>query len=231
MSNGLKILIIDDDPLITNTVSIGLHFEGFQTVIARDGKSGLEGFNQQISLVILDLKLPDISGEDLCQRIRSESKVPILVLTVKDDVESEVNLLELGADDYVTKPFKFVELLARIRALLRRCNSYKKEPSLSYLGIEMKLDTREVSYQGKQIGLSAKEFDLLHLFLSNPRTVLPKEAILNQIWQYDFEGDANIVEVYVRHLRRKLGESCPIQTIHGIGYSLRPALKKPAQLS
>ncbi len=214
-----KILIIEDDPLIASAVSLGLRNDGFQTVTARDGRTGLELF-QQAALVLLDLMLPDLPGEEVCKRIRAESRTPILVITAKDKVESKIDLLKLGADDYLVKPFDLGELAARIQALLRRSGGAEIKV-LTFLDVEMHLDTREVYYRGKPVELSIKEFDLLRLFLTNQRQVLSKEIILNHIWGYDFLGDSNIVEVYIGHLRKKLGEDFPIQTVRGVGYVLK----------
>ncbi|MBI4285037.1 MAG: response regulator transcription factor [Chloroflexi bacterium] len=220
--NAVSILVVEDDPLITDLLRMGLGHEGFRVITARDGENALELLRrQQVSVVILDLMLPGMSGEEICKRIRAESNIPILVLTARDQVESKISLLKLGADDYLVKPFDFGELLARVQALLRRSGNSAESKILTFLDIEMRIDTREVFRHGQPIEMSTKEFDLLRFFLSNQRRVLSKESILNQVWGYDFMGDNNIVEVYVGHLRKKLGEPSPIQTIRGAGYSLR----------
>jgi len=216
------ILIIEDDPQIVDFLKLGLGREEFEVVVANDGRKGIELFRQhQPALVILDLRLPDLDGGEVCQHLRALSNVPILVLTARDLTTEKVKLLTIGADDYMVKPFSFDELLARIHALLRRTGAPEKQQVLKFLDIEMMLDTREVLRAGVAIELTAKDFDLLRLFLSNPRQVLSKEAILNKVWGYDFYGDSNIVEVYVGRLRRKLGDPVVIQTAHGVGYSLR----------
>lgn len=220
--NRIKILIVEDDHLIVDFIILGLRPEGFETEVAYDGRTAIELFRKtQPALVILDLRLPELDGREVCKRLRAESSVPILVLTAVDETSEKVKLFELGADDYLVKPFKFDELLARIRALLRRTGASGQQQSVSCLDIEMHVDRREVFRAGKTIELSAKEFDLLYLFMCNPLRVLSKETILNKIWGYDYEGESNIAEVYVGHLRRKLGEPAVIQTLRGVGYSLR----------
>lgn len=217
-----KILIIEDDPLIIDFLKMGLVPEGFEIATASEGKAAIESFRQhQPGLVILDLRLPGLSGDEVCTRIRAESNVPILVLTALDRIEDKVKLFKSGADDYLIKPFNFDELLLRIQALLRRAGAAWKQNDLKFLDIEMKVNSREVLRAGIPIDLSAKEFDMLHLFLRNPHLVLSKDSILNKIWGYDYDSDSNIVEVYIGHLRRKLGEPSVIQTMHGIGYTLR----------
>lgn len=220
--NPVMILIIEDDPQIVDFLKLGLGHEGFEVEVANNGRTGIELLRQrQPALVILDLRLPDLDGVEVCQRLRAESDVPILVLTARDQISEKVKLLTIGADDYMVKPFSFDELLARIHGLLRRIGASGKQQSLRFLDIEMRLDTREVLRAGVVIELSAKEFDLLRLFMSNSRRVLSKEVILNAVWGYDYYGDSNIVEVYVSRLRRKLGDPMVIQTLHGAGYCLR----------
>jgi two-component system response regulator MprA len=222
LANPEPILIIEDDPQIVDFLRLGLRHEKFEVVVANDGRKGIELFRQhQPALVILDLRLPDLDGGEVCQHLRAVSNVPILVLTARDLTSEKVKLLNIGADDYMVKPFRFDELLARIHALLRRAGAPEKQQVLKFLDIEMMLDTREVLRAGVVIELTPKDFDLLRLFLSNPRQVLSKEAILNKVWGYDYYGDSNIVEVYVGRLRRKLGDPIVIQTVHGVGYSLR----------
>jgi two-component system response regulator MprA len=216
------VLIVEDDPLIVDFLKLGLRLEGFDVQAANDGKTAIQVFHQcQPALVILDLRLPQLSGEEVCKSIRAESNVPIMVLTAIDQVNEKVKLFELGADDYLVKPFNFDELLARIHALLRRTGASGRQQHLRFLDVEEWLDRREVLRAGLTIQLTAKEFDLLHLFMSNPHRVFSKEEILNVVWGYEYYGDSNIVEVYVGHLRRKLGDPVVIQTVHGVGYALR----------
>jgi two-component system response regulator MprA len=222
LANPEPILIIEDDPQIVDFLRLGLGHEKFEVVVANDGRKGIELFRQhKPALVILDLRLPDLDGGEVCQHLRAVSSVPILVLTARDLTSEKVKLLTIGADDYMVKPFSFDELLARIHALLRRTGAPEKQQVLKFLDIEMMLDTREVLRAGVVIELTTKDFELLRLFLSNPRQVLSKEAILNKVWGYDYYGDSNTVEVYVGRLRRKLGDPVVIQTVHGAGYALR----------
>jgi two-component system response regulator MprA len=222
LANPVSILIIEDDPQIVDFLRLGLGHEKFEVVVANDGRKGIELFRQhKPALVILDLRLPDLDGGEVCQHLRAVSSVPILVLTARDLTSEKVKLLTIGADDYMVKPFSFDELLARIHALLRRTGAPEKQQVLKFLDIEMMLDTREVLRAGVVIELTVKDFELLRLFLSNPRQVLSKEAILNKVWGYDYYGDSNTVEVYVGRLRRKLGDPVVIQTVHGAGYALR----------
>jgi len=177
------------------------------------------------SLVILDIMLPGLNGWQICQEIRSYSPIPIIMLTAKDEVEDRVKGLDLGADDYVVKPFALGELLARVRAHLRRKTpSVEKKAGLAYLDITLDLNSRECTRNGEKIDLRGKEFELLEYFLLNPNKVLSKEQILNKVWGYDYSGESNVIEVYVATLRSKLetnGRSRVIQTVRGIGYVLR----------
>jgi two-component system response regulator MprA len=223
LANPTVILVIEDDPQIVEFLKLGLRHEGFKVEDAREGLIGIELLRQhKHGLVILDLRLPDIDGEEVCKRIRAFSSVPILVLSARDQISDKVKLITIGADDYMVKPFSFDELLARISALLRRTGTPEKQKPLKFLDIEIRLGTREVLRSGVTIELSAKEFELLCLFMSNPNQVLSKEAILNAIWGYDYYGDSNTVEVFVSRLRQKLGKPAIIRTIRSAGYSLRP---------
>jgi two-component system, OmpR family, response regulator MprA len=218
----IKILIVEDDPLVTDLLKMGLRPEGFDIETTSDGRIAIELFHRrQPRLVILDLRLPGLTGDEVCERIRAESNVPIMVLTAIDRIDEKVKLFKLGADDYMVKPFNFDELLVRLQALLRRTGTSGSVRNLRFLDIEMSIDSREVFRSGKAIDLSAKEFDLLQMFLSQPQHVWSKDTILDNIWGFEYDGDNNIVEVYVGHLRRKLGKPIVIQTIHRVGYALR----------
>jgi two-component system response regulator MprA len=164
-----------------------------------------------------------MDGMELCRRIRARSSVPVIMLTAKGDVESRVDGFEAGADDYIPKPFRFEELLARVRAVLRRAGEVRSADELQFGDLWLSISSREVLRGGRPIALTAREFDLLTLFLRQPRQVLSKDAILNRVWGADFYGDANVVEVYVRYLRRKLGDPPLIHTLRGAGYVLREA--------
>ncbi len=223
-----KILVIDDDEKITSMLRRGLAFEGYKVIVANQPKEGLLlVLEESPELIILDIMMPQLDGWEVCRRIReSGSHVPILMLTAKDDIKDRVKGLDIGADDYLVKPFALEELLARVRALIRR-NSEHREPInkvLSYADIHMDLDAREVFRGGRAIELTTKEFDLLHLFLLNPKRVLSRDLIMEKIWGYDYSGESNVLEVYIALLRQKTeaeGSSRIIQTLRGAGYVLR----------
>lgn len=225
------ILVIDDDEKITSMLRRSLAFEGYRVKTANLGKDGLRMFaEEEPDLVILDIMMPGIDGWEVCSRIReSGSDIPILMLTAKDEVASRVKGLDIGADDYLVKPFALEELLARIRALLRRqarsgMTGHDPHTVLRYEDLVMNLDTREVMRGERRIELTAKEFDLLHLFMQNPKRVLTRDTIMDKIWGYDYSGESNVLEVYINLLRQKLeenGEPRIIQTVRGAGYVLR----------
>lgn len=201
---------------------MGLAHEGFEVGWARDGEEGLqEARRGHHDLLILDVLLPRLDGFQVCARLREQgSPLTILMLTAKDEVSDRVRGLNLGADDYLTKPFDLRELLARVRALLRR-RWPEGERILSFADLTLNPDTHEVSRAGVPIELTHREFELLRFFLEHPGRVLQKSVLLDQVWGYDFLGDDNVVEVYVRYLRKKLGAPSLIQTLRGSGYALR----------
>jgi two-component system response regulator MprA len=178
-------------------------------------------------IIVLDLMLPRVDGFEFCRRLRTISGVPVIMLTARDEVDDRVRGLDLGADDYLTKPFQFKELVARIRAVLRRRGNRHGHPELGTSEIlqvgDITLDTalHEVNRAGKHIPLTPREFDLLELLMSHPNQVLTREAILDRVWGYDFLGDGNVIEVYVRYLRQKLGSPDPIHTVRGVGYIMK----------
>ncbi len=224
MTSKPRILIVEDEPGIVDFLEMGLRQEGFDVQSEVDGLAGLRAFEASPpALVILDVMLPGIDGMELCRRIRTRSAVPLIMLTAKGDVESRVDGFAAGADDYVPKPFRFEELLARVRAVLRRSGEPRATDELSFGDLWLSIASREVLRSGRAIALTAREFELLTLFLRQPRQVLSKDAILNRVWGADFYGDANVVEVYVRYLRRKLGDPPLIHTLRGAGYVLREA--------
>jgi two-component system response regulator MprA len=222
------ILVIDDDEKITSMLRRGLAFEGYKVNTANQAKEGLKLVLENApDIIILDVMMPDIDGWEACRRIReSGSHIPILMLTAKDDIQDRVKGLDMGADDYLVKPFALEELFARVRALLRR-NVESQDQSnqrLSFEDIVMDLDSREVLRAGRSIELTVKEFDLLHLFLLHPKRVLSRDLIMEKIWGYDFSGESNVLEVYIAMLRQKTEEHSGkrlIQTIRGAGYVLR----------
>jgi len=223
-----KILVIDDDEKITSMLRRSLAFEGYTVETASDGAEGLRKMlKEEPDLVVLDVMMPHVDGWEVCRRIReSRSDVPILMLTAKDDVSDKVKGLDLGADDYLVKPFALEELLARVRSLLRRRSDRAGKPPnrLTFEDVVLDLDAREAMRGGRRLELTPKEFELLHLFMQNPRRVLPKDLIMDKIWGYDYVGESNVLEVYIAWLRQKLeenGEKRIIQTVRGTGYVLR----------
>jgi two-component system response regulator MprA len=217
------VLIVDDEPQILDFLGLGFTYEGFAVTVARTGPEALQCLTrQQPDLVILDLLLPGLDGMAVAQQIRQASDTAIIMLTARDDVEDRVAGLEIGADDYVTKPFAFKELMARVRAVLRRQGKHPGD-LLAFQGVTLNRATRLVTRDERPIDLTPREFELLELFLMHPRQVLRREAILARIWGYHYGGDANVIEVYVRHLREKLLDDPPhlLQTVRGVGYVLR----------
>ena len=222
MDQALPIIVlVDDEPGIVDFVELGLRHENLAVVSAATVAAGLEAIRRvRPKLVILDVSLPDGEGFDLLRTVRTESDVPVIMLTARGDVDDRIRGLDLGADDYVSKPFHFNELLARVRAQLRRAGvASTDDGKLRFADLELDPRTREVYRAGRPIALTTREFELLDLFLRHPRQVLSKEAILDRLWGYAF--DDNLVEVYVSYLRRKLGEPVLIQTQRGAGYTLR----------
>ncbi|WP_460318436.1 response regulator transcription factor [Paenibacillus sp. YSY-4.3] len=223
------ILVIDDDEKITSMLRRGLAFEGYDVYTANDGMEGLSMLlTADPDLIILDVMMPKLDGFEVCRRLREGgSTVPVLMLTAKDEVENRVKGLDTGADDYLVKPFALEELLARVRALLRRKDSTGGEAGSNRLIFEdiiMDMDSREVLRGGQRLELTAKEFELLHLFMQNPKRLLTRDLIMDKIWGYDYSGESNVLEVYIAMLRQKTeehGGKRIIQTIRGAGYILR----------
>lgn len=221
-------MVVDDDEKIISLLRRSLAFEGYEVTTASNGLEGLKTLmGIDPDLLVLDVMMPQVDGWEVCRRVReSGSKVPILMLTAKDDVVDRVKGLDLGADDYLVKPFALEELLARVRALLRRKAERTEEAAnrIVYEDLILDLDSREAIRDGRRIDLTAKEYDLLLLFMHNPRRVLTRDSIMEKIWGYDFSGESNVLEVYIAMLRQKLeegGGSRIIQTVRGTGYVLR----------
>jgi DNA-binding response OmpR family regulator len=223
---GARILIIEDESTIAELLRTGLTYEGFRVSVVSGGEEGLECADKEdFDLVILDLMLPDIDGFEICRRLRLRGNdIPIIMLTARREIPDRIKGLNMGADDYVTKPFSFEELVARIRAVLRRRGSAAEPTQLSAADITLDLEAHEAYKGGKPLELTPTEFALLELFLRHPRRVFTRETLLNRIWGLDYEGDRNVVDVHISNLRRKLGdrERRLIRTIYGIGYSFRP---------
>lgn len=217
------VLLVDDEPQIIDFLRMGFSYEGFAVRVATTGPQALESITAQPpDLIILDIMLPGLDGMSIAQRIRQAHDIAIIMLTAKDDVEDRVAGLDIGADDYVTKPFAFKELMARVRAVLRRHDKYIGDV-LTFQGIKLNRATRLVTYNEHPIELTPREFELLEFFLMHPHQVLKRDAILARIWGYNHVGDDNVIEVYVRHLREKLDDNPPrlLQTVRGVGYVLR----------
>lgn len=219
------ILLVEDETKLAQFVELELTHEGYQVTVANDGIGGLTAAREsQPDLILLDWMLPGFSGIEMCRRLRATGdKVPVILLTAKDEISDRVEGLDAGADDYMVKPFSIEELLARVRAHLRR--TQEEDPDvLEFSNLSLNQRTREVFREERAIELTAKEFDLLVYLMMHPRQVLTRDRILEQVWGYDFMGDSNIIEVYIRYLRLKLEEDQEkrlIQTVRGVGYVLR----------
>ncbi|MBN2555689.1 MAG: response regulator transcription factor [Anaerolineales bacterium] len=219
-----RILVIEDEDRILEFIRRGLTYEGYQVETALDGSTGLElARDTAPDLVILDWMLPGMDGLEVCKRLRAGGEIPILMLTAKDSVADRVDGLDAGADDYLVKPFDFNELLARIRALLRRTHTGSPEV-LAFSDLKLDTGTHQAFRGEESIDLTAKEYELLELFMRNPRRVLTREVIFDRVWGYDFGGESNIIEVYVRYLRQKTehtGRPRLLHTVRSVGYVLR----------
>jgi len=220
-----RILIIEDEKNIARVLELELKFEGYETAVAHTGSEGLIQFREQEwDLVLLDLMLPEIHGLDVLKRIRSaDEKLPVILLTAKNDVKDKVAGLDLGANDYVTKPFEIEELLARIRANLRLGGNGNSETH-QFMDLDLDEISRAVSRSGRQIELTPREFDLLLYLMKHPKQVLTREQVVNAVWGYDYYGDTNVIDVYIRYLRKNVdaGENPTyIQTVRGVGYVLK----------
>jgi two-component system response regulator MprA len=220
---GEHILVVEDEQRIADFLRRGLTFEGFRVSVAGDGPTGLAmARDDPPDLVLLDWMLPGLDGLEVCKRLRAASAMPIIMLTAKEAVPDRVAGLNAGADDYVIKPFAFDELMARIRAQLRRTQPHAE--ILRVADLTMDTSTREVKRGERKLELTSKEYDLLELFMRHPRQVLTRDMIYDRIWNYDFGGESNIIEVYVRYLRQKMeagSEPRLLQTMRGVGYTLR----------
>jgi two-component system alkaline phosphatase synthesis response regulator PhoP len=224
-----KILIVEDERNIASFVAMYLKNARYQVEIARDGGEALQKAEAtKPDLVVLDLMLPDIDGLEVCRRIRATSDMPILMLTARDDDVDKIVGLEVGADDYLTKPFNPRELVARIKSVLRRAtqtsrSSRPAEAAMEHGDLRIDAGRREVTVRGDQIQLAPKEFDLLWELLDHRGLVLTRDQLLERVWGYTFAGDTRTVDVHVRQLRRKLGDASPIVTVWGVGYKVAPA--------
>jgi len=221
-----RVLVVDDEPSIVDAVATSLRYEGFEVEEARSGRAALAAAQERPpDLIVLDVMLPDLDGLEVTRRLRADGvRAPVLFLTARDSLEDKIAGLTVGGDDYVTKPFALAEIIARTRALLRRAGvEHADDGVLRFADLEMDEGAHEVRRAGTLVQLTATEFNLLRFFLRNPRQVLSKAQILDNVWHYDFGGEANVVETYVSYLRKKLERHGPplIHTIRLVGYALR----------
>jgi DNA-binding response OmpR family regulator len=219
----VRALIVDDEETILEFLGMGLGYEGFTVETASDGPSALAAADRfRPDLVLLDWMLPGLDGVEVCRRLRAKGDVAIIMLTAKGETDERITGLDAGADDYVPKPFRFQELLARIRAVLRR-RDIVLHRVLKAADVTLDRGTREVTRAGQPIDLTPREFDLLELLLAHPGQVFPRETILNRLWGYTFVGDSNVIDVHIGALREKMGDRPPklIQAVRGVGYVLR----------
>ena len=220
-----RILLVDDEPLIIKGLKYTLEQEGYETLAAYDGEEALEVFfANTVDLVLLDVMLPKLDGIQVCQRIRESSNVPIIMLTAKGEDMDKILGLEYGADDYMTKPFNILEVKARIKTILRRASqpvAAEKKKIIRVRDLEVNIVNRSVTLGGKEVRLTAKEFDLLQLFINNRGKVFSREAMLETVWKYDYMGDARTVDVHIKRLREKVegvSSQWALKTVWGVGY-------------
>jgi DNA-binding response OmpR family regulator len=223
-----KILIVEDEAKIARFLELELKHEGYEVIVAGDGRTGLEkALREDVDLVVLDIMLPGLSGIEVCRRIRLESKLPIIMLTAKDDVTDKVAGLDMGADDYMTKPFAIEELLARIRVALNRVKNSMAETKMDKLqvgGVTLNLASHTAFFGEEELILTKKEYELLEYLIRNKNIALTREQLLNNVWDYEYFGDTNVVDVYIRYLRQKIDEKYGvhlISTVRGVGYIIK----------
>ena len=220
-----KILIVEDEAAIARFVELELRHEGYAVDKTEDGRSGLDqALAEAYDLILLDIMLPGLSGLEVLRRLRREKDTPVILLTARDTVMDKVSGLDMGADDYITKPFAIEELLARIRSALRKRPAKAPDALLTLGPITMDTARRQVRCGGQAVELTTREFDVHRLFLENPEIVLSRETFLSKVWGYDYVGETNVVDVYIRYLRSKLDAACGrslIHTVRGVGYVLR----------
>ena len=222
-----KILIVEDEEKLNRMLELELQYEGYETGKAMDGRTGLEmALSGEYQLVLLDIMLPVINGLEVLRRIRREDEnLPVILLTARDTTMDKVSGLDLGADDYITKPFAIEELLARIRTALRKQAQRKPEQTgFTVQGVHLEPDSRQVTVKGEEVELTRKEFDLLHCLMAHQGKVMNRSELLNAVWGYDFAGETNTVDVYIRFLRSKIDEKYSlklIETVRGVGYVIR----------
>lgn len=226
-----KILVVEDEVKIARFVELELKYEGYEVEIANDGRTGLDkALHAGVDLVLLDVMLPGLSGIEVCRRVRMESEIPIIMLTAKDDVTDKVAGLDMGADDYMTKPFAIEELLARIRVALNRhakkADNQKQESKdeLSFGELKLNIASHSAYYGTEELSLTKKEYELLEYLLKNKNIAVSREQMLNNVWGYEYFGDTNVVDVYIRYLRQKIDDKFGvhvISTVRGVGYIIK----------
>lgn len=223
--NKPRILIVEDDKKISRFLELELTHENYLVDFAFNGKEALEKIeSKDFDLILLDIMIPRINGFEICKRVRTFSNIPIIMVTAKDEISDKVIGLDLGADDYLTKPFVIEELLARIRVALRKNNSNDSKRIYNLEGLTLNLNTYEVTIEGELVYLSKKEFDLLEYLIKNQNIVLTREKILDNVWGFDYFGNENIVDVYIRYLRNKIDKPFNknyIKTVRGVGYTIK----------
>ena len=226
---ALKVLTVDDEPSLTELLAMAMRYEGWEVTTAATGNDAVRAARAiKPDAIVLDMMLPDFDGLEVMRRIRTEQPdVPVIFLTAKDGVSDRITGLTAGGDDYVTKPFSLEEVIARLRGLLRRsgATTVQPDPQLVVGDLILDEDSHEVTRAGQSINLTATEFELLRYLMRNPKRVLSKAQILDRVWNYDFGGQANVVELYISYLRKKIdaGRAPMIHTMRGAGYVLRPA--------
>ncbi|WP_082174535.1 response regulator transcription factor [Bacillus sp. FJAT-27231] len=228
-----RILVVEDEVQIAKVLKIELEYEGYEVLVAHDGKSGLEAaLHEKLDLILLDVMLPGLNGIEILRRVRkTNSLIPIILLTARNMTMDKVTGLDQGANDYITKPFEIEELLARVRSCIRQTSltvhaMNNKDTLLSVHDLTVNLDTREVSRNDLTIFLTPKEYDLLVYLLSNKNKIVTRENILINVWGYEYEGETNVIDVYIRHLRKKIEEEFPDEppiflTVRGVGYTIK----------
>lgn len=225
-----KILVVEDEPKIARFVELELKYEGYEVELASDGRTGLDkALHNNVDLVLLDIMLPGLSGIEVCRRVRMESHVPIIMLTAKDDVTDKVAGLDMGADDYMTKPFAIEELLARIRVALSRHAAVSQEPEnkpeeLRHGELVLNISEHSAYYGKEELQFTKKEYELLEYLMRNKNIAISREQLLNNVWDYEYLGDTNVVDVYIRYLRQKIDDKYGIHlinTVRGIGYIIK----------
>lgn len=221
-----KILIVEDEKQMAEFINLELKHEGYEVDICYDGENGYENaIKNNYDIILLDIMIPKINGMELCRRLRTKKDTPIIMLTAKGDITAKVNGLDIGADDYLTKPFEIEEVLARIRVILRRKTQEKNQSKIIQIAdLKLDLEKKQVTRNNKNIELTKKEYELLEYLMKNNGIVISREKIIEQVWDYDFVGDTKIVDVFIRYLRSKIDDEYDkklINTVRGFGYVIQ----------